>query len=71
MLKEAFEELDPVTDCIGRVTAFEYVILEGQMEAMEMGAVMTLIPNKYQQSSNSSVSGSQVQDSKMTQNAYC
>jgi hypothetical protein len=38
MLKGAFEELDPVMDCIGRVTAFEYVILDGQMEAMEMGA---------------------------------
>jgi hypothetical protein len=33
--------------------------------------VTTLIPNEYRQSSNSSVSGSQVQDSKTTQNAYC
>jgi hypothetical protein len=40
MLKGAFEELDPDTDCIGRVTAFEYVILEGQMEVMEMGAAL-------------------------------
>jgi hypothetical protein len=40
MLKGAFVELDPDTDCIGSVTAFEYVILEGQMEAMEMGAAL-------------------------------
>jgi hypothetical protein len=40
MLKGAFEELDPVTDCIGGATAFEYVILDGQMEAMEMGAAL-------------------------------
>jgi hypothetical protein len=31
----------------------------------------TLIPNEYRQSSNSSVSGSLVQGSKTTQNAYC
>jgi hypothetical protein len=40
MLRRAFEELDPDTDCIGRVTAFEYVILDGRMEAMEMGAAL-------------------------------
>jgi hypothetical protein len=33
--------------------------------------VTTLILNKYHQSSNSSVSGFQVQDSMTTQNAYC
>jgi hypothetical protein len=37
MLKGAFVELDPDTDCIGSVTAFEYVILEGWIEAMETG----------------------------------
>jgi hypothetical protein len=40
MLKGAFEELDPDTDCIERVTAFEYVILNGWMEAMETGAAL-------------------------------
>jgi hypothetical protein len=40
MLKGAFEELDPDMDCIGRVTAFEYVILDGRMEAMETGAAL-------------------------------
>jgi hypothetical protein len=40
MLKGAFEELDPDMDCIGRVTAFEYVILDGWIEAMEMGAAL-------------------------------
>jgi hypothetical protein len=40
MLKGAFVELDPVTDCIGSVTTFEYVILEGQIEAMETGAAL-------------------------------
>jgi hypothetical protein len=40
MLKGAFVELDPDTDCIGSVTAFEYVILEGQIEVMETGAVL-------------------------------
>jgi hypothetical protein len=40
MLKRAFEELNPDMDCIGRVTAFEYVILDGQMEAMETGAAL-------------------------------
>jgi hypothetical protein len=29
MLKRAFVELDPDMDCIGRVTAFEYVIPAG------------------------------------------
>jgi hypothetical protein len=33
-------ELDPDTDCIGSVTAFEYVILVGWIEAMEMGAAL-------------------------------
>jgi hypothetical protein len=42
MLKGAFEELDPDMDCIGRVTAFEYVILDGQMEAMETGAALLM-----------------------------
>jgi hypothetical protein len=40
ILKGAFVELDPDMDCIGRVTAFEYVILEGRMEAMETGAAL-------------------------------
>jgi hypothetical protein len=42
MLKGAFVELDPDMDCIGRVTALEYVILEGRMEAMEMGAALLM-----------------------------
>jgi hypothetical protein len=42
MLKGAFEELDPVTDCIGSVTAFKYVILEGRIEAMETGAALLM-----------------------------
>jgi hypothetical protein len=40
MLKEAFEELDPDTNCIGSITAFEYVILKGRIEAIEMGAAL-------------------------------
>jgi hypothetical protein len=40
MLKGAFVELDVNVDCIGSVTAFKYVILEGQMEAMETGAAL-------------------------------
>jgi hypothetical protein len=40
MLKGAFEELDPDVDCMGRVTALKYVILDGWMEAMEMGAAL-------------------------------
>jgi hypothetical protein len=40
MLKGAFVELDPDMDCIGRVTAFEYVILEGQIKAMETRAAL-------------------------------
>jgi hypothetical protein len=40
MLKEAFVELDPDMDCIGRVTAFEYVILKDRMEVMETGAAL-------------------------------
>jgi hypothetical protein len=40
MFKGAFEELDPDVDCIGRVTAFEYVILDGRIEAMETGAAL-------------------------------
>jgi hypothetical protein len=40
MSKGAFEKLNPDTDCIGRVTAFKYVIVEGQIEAMEMGAAL-------------------------------
>jgi hypothetical protein len=39
-LKGAFEELNPDMDCIGSVTAFEYVILDGRMEAMETGAAL-------------------------------
>jgi hypothetical protein len=42
MLKGAFVELDPDTDCIGSVTAFEYVILEGRIEVMEMGAALLM-----------------------------
>jgi hypothetical protein len=37
-VKGSFVELDPDTDCIGSVTAFEYVILKGWIEAIEMGA---------------------------------
>jgi hypothetical protein len=33
-------KLNPVTDCIGSVTAFEYVILKGRIEAMETGAAL-------------------------------
>jgi hypothetical protein len=40
MLKRAFVELDPDMDCIGSVTAFEYVILKGWIEAIEMGAAL-------------------------------
>jgi hypothetical protein len=40
MLKGAFVELNPDTDCIGRVTAFKYVILKGRMEVMEMRAAL-------------------------------
>jgi hypothetical protein len=40
MLKGAFVELNPDMDCIGSVTAFEYVILEGWIEAMETGAAL-------------------------------
>jgi hypothetical protein len=40
MLKGAFVELNPDTDCIGSVTAFEYVILKGRIEAMETGAAL-------------------------------
>jgi hypothetical protein len=35
-------ELDPDTECIGRVTAFEYVILDGRMEAIETGAALLM-----------------------------
>jgi hypothetical protein len=42
MLKGAFVELDPDTDCLGSVTAFEYVIPAGQIEAMETGAALPL-----------------------------
>jgi hypothetical protein len=40
MLKGAFVELNPDTDYIGSVIAFEYVILEGWMEVMETGAAL-------------------------------
>jgi hypothetical protein len=40
MLKGAFVELDPDTDCIGSVTAFEYVIPKGWREAMKTGAAL-------------------------------
>jgi hypothetical protein len=40
MLKGAFVELDPDMDCIERATAFEYVILDGRMKAMETGAAL-------------------------------
>jgi hypothetical protein len=40
MLKGVFVELNPDTDCKGSVTAFEYVILEGWIEAMETGAAL-------------------------------
>jgi hypothetical protein len=40
MLKGAVVELDPDMDCMGRVTAFEYVIPDGLSEAMEMGAAL-------------------------------
>jgi hypothetical protein len=42
MLKGAFVELDPDMDCIGRVTAFEYVIPAGWSEAMETGAALLM-----------------------------
>jgi hypothetical protein len=42
MLKRAFVELNSDMDCIGSVTAFEYVILDGRMEAMEMGAALLM-----------------------------
>jgi hypothetical protein len=42
MLKEACLELDPDTDCIGSVTAFEYVTPAGWIEAMETGAALLL-----------------------------
>jgi hypothetical protein len=42
MLKGAFVELDPDMDCIGSVTAFEYVILKGRMKAMETGAALLM-----------------------------
>jgi hypothetical protein len=40
MLKGALVELNPDMDCIGSVTAFKYVIPEGQREAMETGAAL-------------------------------
>jgi hypothetical protein len=40
MLKGACVELNPDTDCIGRVMAFEYVISDGLSEAIEMGAAL-------------------------------
>jgi hypothetical protein len=40
ILKGVFVELNPDTDCIGSVTAFKYVILKGQIEAMETGAAL-------------------------------
>jgi hypothetical protein len=42
MLKRAFVELDPDMDCIERVTAFKYVILNGWMEAMETVAALLM-----------------------------
>jgi hypothetical protein len=48
----------------------EYAFGRKIYKVQEVG-VTTLIPNEYQQSSNSSVSGSLVQGSKTTQNAYC
>jgi hypothetical protein len=36
-------ELNPVMDCIRSVTASEYVILEGWIEAMETGAVLRFL----------------------------
>jgi hypothetical protein len=35
-------ELNHDTDCIKSVTAFEYVILKGQKEAMETGAALLM-----------------------------
>jgi hypothetical protein len=40
MLKGAFVELNPDMDCIGRVTAFKYVIPDGLSEAIETGAAL-------------------------------
>jgi hypothetical protein len=40
MLKGAFVELDPDTDCMGGVMAIKYVIPNGLSEAMEMGAAL-------------------------------
>jgi hypothetical protein len=42
MLKGVFLELDPDMDCIGSVTAFEYVIPKGRTEAMETGAALLM-----------------------------
>jgi hypothetical protein len=42
ILKGAFVELNPDTNCIGRVTAFEYVIPAGRKEAMETGAALLM-----------------------------
>jgi hypothetical protein len=42
MLKGAFAGINPDMDCIGSVTALEYVIPEGQMEPMETGAALLM-----------------------------
>jgi hypothetical protein len=57
-----------------RTTTMEEVLDEEEQFNQPINAldnVTTLIPNEYRQSSNSSVSGSLVQGSKTTQNAYC
>jgi hypothetical protein len=57
---------EPTTEFISNPTV-DLIPISG----ITLVSVTTLIPNEYRQSSNSSVSGSQVQDSKTTQNAYC
>jgi hypothetical protein len=37
-------ELNPDMDCIGRVTAFKYVIPDGLSEATETGAALLQVP---------------------------
>jgi hypothetical protein len=47
------------------------LMAQADWDEIDLQVVTTLIPNEYRQSSNSSVSGSLVQGSKTTQNAYC
>jgi hypothetical protein len=47
MLKGALPELDPDTDCIGRVMAFKYVIPDGLYKTMETGAALLMGAHEY------------------------